>query len=114
MIVIAAVVGAVLAAMICRVGHGMGATNDAASNLLRIAGGTGLFAMAATIAADRMWLGVVAAVLGAVFVAIGGIDILRHEMRHTTAASQAPVAVDRAVARDGDTMEMPVIMRDAA
>ncbi len=113
MIVIAAVVGAVLAAMICRVGHGMGATNDAASNLLRIAGGTGLFAMAATIAADRMWLGVAAALLGAVFVAIGGIDILRHEMRHG-AEGATPAVAGRTLARDGDTMEMPVIMRDAA
>ena len=113
MFAIATIVGAVLAAMICRFGHELGARNETLSNALRIGGGALLFAMGANAASEQMWLGTIAATCSAGFVALGGIDILRGESQpHTLAAAPLGVEVERV--RDGDTREMPVIMRDVA
>ena len=116
MLGIATVVGAAIAAMLCRLGHDLGAKRDHMANALRVMGGTLLFAMAASVAGDGLWLGVISATLAGVFVAVGGIDILRNEMRPAVARLVAvPDAVDAPVAaRDGDTMEMPVVVRDVA
>ncbi len=112
MIAVATIVGAILAAMICRVGHGLGARNESATNVLRITGGTLLFAMAGSAASEGMWLGVLAATLSAGFVALGGIDILRGETREPLAI--VPPMSDIEQVRDGDTREMPIIIRDVA
>lgn len=113
MIAIATIVGAILAAMICRFGHELGARNETMSNVLRISGGALLFAMAANAASEQMWLGTIAATCSAGFVALGGIDILRGESR-APQLTVAPLGVDVETVRDGDTREMPVIMRDVA
>ena len=69
--------------------------------------------MAANAASEQMWLGAIAATCSAGFVALGGIDILRGEVK-TAQLSVAPLGADVAQVRDGDTREMPVIMRDVA
>jgi hypothetical protein len=113
MIALATIVGAVLAALICRVGHVFGATNENSVNALRVVGGTLLFAMAAGAAAEGLGLGAVTAALCAVFVSVGGVDILRTELRRERTSTPA-ASEPESVVRDGDTMEMPVIVRDVA
>ena len=113
MIWIATFVGALVAAMLCRTGRRLGASGDSGSILLRVAGGTGLFAMAFLVAGDGMWLGALAATLGAIFVSLGGIDILRRQHEPRLAVVQHDESADVMVRR-GDTMEMPVIVREAA
>lgn len=110
--VILSIVGAVVAAILCHVGHGLGARTDLMLNALRVIGGTLLFAMAASAATEQMWLGVAAAVLAGIFVSLGGIDILRHELADTSRDAQS-TSYGASAARDGDTQEMPVIRRVA-
>lgn len=112
MIALATLFGAGIAALLCRLGHRLGARNDVPLNALRVTGATLLFAMAASATAEGMWLGVVAATLAATFTALGGIDIVRHELDDSAGATLVAVPHERV--RDGDTMEMPVVVRDAA
>ena len=110
--VILSIASAVVAAILCHVGHGLGARADLMLNALRVIGGTLLFAMAASAATEQMWLGVTAAILAGIFVSLGGIDILRHELGAASDGAEGQTA-DSPAARDGDTQEMPVIRRAA-
>lgn len=114
MIALVTIVGAVLAALICRIGHVLGARNENTVNALRVVGGTLLFAMAVSAGAEGLWLGTVTAILCAVFISLGGIDILRNEMRLDADERHETVHLADEFVRDGDTMEMPVIIRDVA
>lgn len=118
MIAVATILAAVVATLACRVGHVLGARNDNAVNALRVVGGTLLFAMAIGAVAEGMALAGVTAGLCGLFVAIGGVDILRGELRgeraHRTAPDIRAPHAEIEMVRDGDTMEMPVIIRDVA